>query len=212
MLNFEKNLFYPVVRFHVGHNGHVKSMCFFLPWLTPSKEERGSREGIVPTQHFSWGNSGTAYAITWVLPSCQESVMKWQKVVVPLPPSTVQQHKGPRSAFCWCPWKRIDCAHFLWMCKVNSNRKCRLSQLQLSRRSSPNDVAAIIIMPHLMFSRRLSNDHLQHQQANEFMKIKLMCDLETSNFTYFICKLFPEDFINFLIKSLSFIENQFSVI
>lgn len=61
-----------------------------------------------------------------------------------------------------------------------------------------------------MFAR-LSNDHLQHQQANVFMKFKLMCDLETPNFTYFIGKLFPEDFIYFFIKSFSFIENQFSV-
>lgn len=79
----QKKLLYAVVQFNIGHNGHVKSMYFFLLWFTPNKKERGIREGVVPAQHSSWGTPGTAYAVASVLPSQQESVMNWQKVVVP---------------------------------------------------------------------------------------------------------------------------------
>lgn len=71
----QKYLLLPVVQFNIGHNAHVKSTYFFLLWFTHNKKQRGSREGIVPTQESSWGTPGTAYAITWVLPSWQESVM-----------------------------------------------------------------------------------------------------------------------------------------
>lgn len=69
-----KNTLYPGVQFSISQNGHVKSTCFLL-WFTLNKKERGTREGIVPTQIPSWGTPGTAYAKTWVLPSRQESVM-----------------------------------------------------------------------------------------------------------------------------------------
>lgn len=71
----QKKLLYAVVQFNIGHNGHVKSMYFFLLWFTPNKKERGIREGVVPAQHSSWGTPGTAYAVASVLPSQQESVM-----------------------------------------------------------------------------------------------------------------------------------------
>lgn len=130
--------------------------------------------------------------------------------------STVQQHKAPKSAPYWCPSDRTDHICSSWTYTVNSNRKSRISQLQISRRSSPNNVVAIIVLPNLMFSRRLSNDHFFFTVSTSkcVYENQIDSDLETSNFTYFICKLFPEDFIYFFffIKSLSFIENQFSVI
>lgn len=186
-------------------------MCFFLLWFTPNKGERGAGKEAFPPR------SPLGVPLVQLIHDLGLTLLPGEGDEVTeggCPSSTLHSSAAQGSQICLLlvSTEEKSLQPILWMCKVNSNRKYRLSQLQLSRRSRPNDVVAIIIMSHLRFARRVSNDHLQHQQENVFIKIKLTCDLETSNFTYFICKLFPEDFVDFFIKSFSFIENQFSVI